>query len=260
MTIFGRKNSLCAKTHQVKQQYLQQLSEIVFLAMSPRTNDLLASLPSSEFEEVSKYLELTTLQKGHTLFHIGQTPKFFYYPVGAVVSMLSDQENGSTTETHMLGKTCLVGVGAVNKPSFYRAQVRSTGLAYRIAAADLKKVKTYCPTLIQNASIAVERLLNELSQAIVCSKRHACEQQIIRWTLTTLDRSIDSKIAITHQELADILGFQREAITLSLGKMQAKNEIKIGRGSFDVINRKALELRSCECYWIGQQRQRPLSN
>jgi len=228
--------------------------------MSPSLNDLLASLPSSEFETVSRFLELTHLQKGDSLFDAGQTPKYFYYPVGAVVSMLSDQEDGSATEVHMLGKTCMVGVGAVNKPSFYKAKVRSSGLAYRIAASDLRKAKATCPTLIQKANLALDALLHEICQTIVCTKRHSCEQQMIRWILITLDRSIDSKIQITHQELADILGVRREAITLILGQMHSRNEIKVNRGSFDIVDRRALEIRSCECYWIGHQRQRPASN
>lgn len=225
--------------------------------MSPRTNSLLANLPESEFQTLSAYLELIALVKGNTLFHIGQTPEYFYYPVGAVVSMLSDQENGLTTETCMLGRSCMVGVGAVGLPSFYRACVRSSGLAYRISSSDLMHARTKCPTLFQNGILATSKMLMELSQSIVCSKRHSCEQQIVRWILVTLDRTIETGIEITHQELAEILGFRREAITLCLGKMSRNGEIKTTRGSFAVLNRSALEARSCECYWIGQQRKRP---
>jgi hypothetical protein len=64
-------------------------------------------------------------------------------------------------------------------------------------------------------------------------------------------------IEMTHQEIADRLGFRREAITLALGKMMERGFILAQRGHMEVVDREALESRVCDCYWIGQERVKP---
>ena len=225
--------------------------------MPARANSLLADLPEGEYQTFVKHLQLVSLEKGKTLFYAGEIPTHVYFPVGAIVSMINDSEDGLSTETFMLGKSCMVGVGTEGQPSFYRAHVRGSGLAYRISMDTFLKIRSECPTYFKIALSATNRMLMQLSQAVVCGKRHSAEQQLIRWMLITLDRTMDETIQITHQELSEILGFRREAITLSLGKMTIRGEIRIRRGSIDVLHREALEQRTCNCYWIGQERKRP---
>ena len=228
--------------------------------MSPKTNALLADLPEEEFELFNRHLELVSLVKRQDLFQVGETTKYVYYPVGAIVSMMIDLVDGLATETFMLGKTYMVGLGAIGIPSFYRAHVRNSGLAYRMPAEIFLDVRSKCPTYKMIAAAAGNRYLKQLAQAVVCCKRHSSELQLIRWMLIALDRMTDTTIEITHQELADSLGLRRESITLILGKMSEQGEIVITRGSIQVLNRLALEERSCECYWVGQERHHPLFN
>lgn len=225
--------------------------------MSPQMNRLLAELPDSELKELSNHLELVTLHKGQTLFKAGEIPAHVYFPVGAMVSMLNDMADGIAIETHTLGNACMVGVGAMGHPSFYRASVRSSGFAYRMSVAGFLRIRANCPEYVRGAIEAMQRMLMQLSQAIACSKRHAIQQQLIRWILIAQDCTLTHRIEITHQELAEIMGFRREAITLALGKLTHLHSIKIGRGMLEVIDREVLERSVCECYWIGQQRIRP---
>ncbi len=204
-------------------------------------------------------MELVSLPKGQTLFYMGEVPSHVYFPISAIVSMLIDMEDGASIETYMLGNTCMVGTAALGQPSFYRACVRSAGLAYRMPAQAMLNARAKCPVYMQGALAATNRMFMQLSQAIVCGKRHTIEQQLIRWMLITLDRTTGNHIQITHQELGEVLGFRREAITLALGKLTAKGSVQINRGEIVVHDRPALEASSCECYWIGQQRKRPLT-
>lgn len=225
--------------------------------MTPRLNRLLADLPDSEFNLLSKHLELVSLTKGQILFETGDVPAQIYFPVGAIVSMLIDMADGVAIETYMLGNACMVGAGTLGQPSFYRASVRNSGLAYRMPAATMMSLRANCPVYLRGAIAATDRMLMQLSLAIACSKRHPIKQQLIRWILITLDCISTRHIQITHQELAEILGFRREAITLCLGKLTAMDGIRVGRGEIEVLDRLALEAQVCECYWIGQQRKRP---
>lgn len=228
--------------------------------ISPASNSLLAELPENELQALTRHLQLVSLQKGQSLFNTGEIPGYVYFPIGAIVSVVIDSDDGLSTEAFMLGKTCMVGVGIVNQPSYYRALVRDSGLAYRMPTSVFLQIRSACPTYIQNAIAATHRMLIQLSQAIVCSKRHSTDAQLIRWLLITLDRGMDNAIPITHQQLADILGFRREAITHHLGRMCERGDIQVLRGEICVLNRTALEARACSCYWAGQERPRPTFN
>jgi CRP-like cAMP-binding protein len=207
---------------------------------------------------LASQMTLVSLRKGETLFQAGEVPRHVYFPVNAIVSMLIDMEDGASIETYMMGNACKVGMGTLGQPSFYRACVRTSGLAYRMSAQALLHARAQCPTYAQRVFAATNRMLMQLTQAIVCGKRHTIAQQLMRWMLITLDRTSGPHIEITHQELGEVLGFRREAITLALGKMTSQGFIEIHRGEVVVLDRPALEARVCECYWTGQQRQRSM--
>ena len=57
-------------------------------------------------------------------------------------------------------------------------------------------------------------------------------------------------INITHGDIAALLGFRREVITLALGKLEEAGAIQRGRGVIEVVQREALENISCDCYWL----------
>ena len=120
--------------------------------MSPQINDLIASLPEEEFRILTEHMHLVSLQKGQTLFDAGETVTQLYFPVGALVSMIVDQPDGGCVETYMMGNACFVGEGTSGQPSFYRATVRNSGLAYRISVADMRRVIPRCPCM-SNTSI-----------------------------------------------------------------------------------------------------------
>ena len=227
--------------------------------MNPRNNGLLSILPETEYNAFAGQLKRVFLRKGDVLFEAGEVPRHVWYPVGAVVSMMIDSAEGEPLETCMFGKTCMVGVATLGQPSFYRAQVRSAGAAYQLPVTALGSLRSVCPTYCRHAADAVNRMVMQLSLSLVCSKHHLLEQQLIRWLLITLDRSTSPCIRITHQELSQLLGVRREAVTLTLRTLVERHAIDLRRGVLEVLDRPALEARSCECYWTGEQKVRPPS-
>lgn len=225
--------------------------------MNPRINVLLDGLPDHEYERLTSHMELVSLPQGHDLFVMGQMPTHVYYPVGALVSMMKDMPDGFSVETYMLGKAGLVGMGAVDGPSFYRANVRDAGFAYRIPVPVFKSLLSVCPAHALAIAATMRRMVMQLAQAVVCGKHHSVEQQLIRWMLVSLDRMVEPVIHMTHQEVSERLGFRREAITLALGKLTALGYILSRRGVIEVIQRSGLEAMACDCYWIGQEKPRP---
>ena len=147
----------------------------------------------------------------------------------------------------------MVGVGSIGVPSFYRATVRGSGLAYALPTESLTQARQTCPSYVAGSHRAMQRLFKQLSQSLVCGKRHSVDQQLIKWILITLDRTLSETIPITHQELSELLGFRREAVTLALGKLCDMKAILCCRGQLKVLDRSALERLTCDCYWEGHE-------
>lgn len=234
-------------------------SNRIDLSMSYLINCMLTNLPDEEFKILSSNMQLVSLKRGISLFDKWEIAQFIYFPIGATVSMLNDMEDGTSVEVYTVNNTGVVGMGMLGQPSPYRAQVRNTGLAYRLPSHKMQEIRNLCPVYLKGAYETSMHMLMQMSQNIACSKRHSIEQQLARWMLNSLDRTLNKHIQITHQEISEILGFRREAITLNLAKLSSKNIIKIKRGGVEVIDRVMMEDRSCECYWTDLQIDRSFS-
>ena len=135
--------------------------------------------------------------------------------------------------------------------------MRTSGWAYRLPVQQLRCLLPDCPVHCQTSAQTLGRAVAQLSQAIVCGKHHSVEQQLLRWLLITLDRTLVPSIDMTHQEISERLGFRREAITVAVGKLMERGYIQVRRGTLEVIDRQALEAQVCDCYWIGQGKIKP---
>ena len=76
-----------------------------------------------------------------------------------------------------------------------------------------------------------------------------------RRLLLSLDRLCSNQIVITQEVLASMLGVRRESITDAALKLQEAGAISYKRGLITVLDRKALEGRTCECYAIAKNEQ-----
>lgn len=224
----------------------------VHVSVNPRINGLLADLPSAEYDKLADHLELVSLPKGQDLFFVDEVPVHVHYPVGGIVSMMRDMPDGYSVETYMLGNNSAVGLSAMLGLPYFRANVRHSGLAYRIPMHKLQQLLPECPEHAAAISKNLVRMVMQMSQSVVCSKRHTVEQQLVRWMLVSLDRMLAPVIESTHQEISERLGFRREAITLALGKLTAMGFIHSRRGMIEVTHREGLEALACDCYWIAQ--------
>jgi DNA-binding FadR family transcriptional regulator len=72
----------------------------------------------------------------------------------------------------------------------------------------------------------------------------------------TRDRLDTDDIKLTQEFLAMMLGVRRSSVTEVIAPLQEMNLVRSKRGTISIVNRKALEARVCECYWIMVQRER----
>jgi CRP-like cAMP-binding protein len=213
---------------------------------------LLAALPAAEWQRWSAELEPVELALGQVLYESGSSLSHVYFPTSAIVSLLYVMEDGASAEIAITGFEGVVGValfmGGETTPS--RAVVQSAGQAFRLAAQTVKREFDHSHPVMHLLLRYTQALITQMAQTAVCNRHHSLDQQLCRWLLLSLDRLRGSELRMTQELIANMLGVRREGVTESAVKLQKAGLIKYARGHIQVLDRPALEQRSCECYAV----------
>ncbi|MEP7102357.1 MAG: Crp/Fnr family transcriptional regulator [Burkholderiales bacterium] len=221
------------------------------LTSDPRTNHLLAALPDAEWARWQPLLEAVEMPLGEVLYESGITLSHVYFPTTAIVSLLYVMENGASAEIAVVGNEGLVGIslfmGGESTPS--RAVVQSAGQGYRLNSETIKDEFKRAPVLHLLLRYT-QALITQMAQTAVCNRHHSLDQQLCRWLLLSLDRLQGSELVMTQELIANMLGVRREGVTEAALKLQEAGLIRYARGRIKVLDRAALEGRTCECYAV----------
>jgi len=225
---------------------------LIQFAHAPKQNLLLAALPAPEFERLAPQLELVPMLLGESLYESGTRLHHVYFPTTSIVSMLYVLEDGSSAEIAVVGREGILGIslfmGGETTPS--RAVVQSAGHGYRLKAALLKREFNRAGPVLHLLLRYTQALITQMAQTAVCNRHHSVEQQLCRWLLLSLDRLSSNRLVMTQELIANMLGVRREGVTEAAGKLQDAGLIRYSRGRIEVLDRTALEARSCECYAV----------
>jgi CRP-like cAMP-binding protein len=221
-------------------------------AHSPGQNHLLAALPAEEFGRLAAHLELVPMLLGEILYEPGSQMQHAYFPTTAIVSLHYVMESGASAETAGVGNEGVVGIslfmGGDTTPS--SAVVQTAGHGYRLPGRLLKQEFNRAGAARNLLLRYTQSLITQMIQTAACNRHHSVEQQLCRWLLLTLDRSVSSELVMTQELVASMLGVRREGITEAAGNLQRAGLIRYRRGHISVLQRDGLEKRSCECYAV----------
>jgi CRP-like cAMP-binding protein len=220
--------------------------------LSPDQNRLLDALPPAERERIFPYLKLVTLPLGAVLYESGDTQRYIYFPVDAIVSLLYVLKNGASAEIAVVGKDGAIGVALFmgGATTTNRAIVQSAGSAYRLTRKRIEQEFARHGEMLHVLLRYTQALITQMAQTGVCNRHHSVDQQLCRWLLLSLDRLEGSKLVMTQELIANMLGVRREGVTEAAGKLQKAGVIEYQRGKIKVLDRKRLESMSCECYEV----------
>jgi CRP-like cAMP-binding protein len=196
-------------------------------------------------------LVLRVLRKGQILFEPGQDVEITYFPCrGTLASLLVISSDGREVEAASIGHEGAVGgiVSTGHKPAYGRAVVQIGGPAFVIDTAKLEETKARSAAFHDLFSRYADVLLAQMMQSVACNALHSVEARCSRWLLATQDRVHVSPIPLTQEALAEMLGVQRTTVTAVVKTLQARGLIRYSRGRVEIVNRRGIELVSCECY------------
>ena len=215
-------------------------------------NHLLAALPQVERQRWLPQCESVQMPLGQVLYEPGDTLSHAYFPTTSIVSLLYVMENGASAEIAVVGNDGLVGIslfmGGESTPS--RAVVQSTGEGIRIPAQLIKDEFNRSGAVMHLLLRYTQALITQMAQTAVCNRHHTLDRQLCRWLLLSLDRLPGNQLVMTQELIANMLGVRREGVTEAAQKLQDAGLIRYARGHITVLDRPALESRSCECYAV----------
>jgi CRP-like cAMP-binding protein len=221
-------------------------------AKNPLLNHLLAALPGDVWQRWEGMLESTVMTLGQVMYEPGSTLTHVYFPTTSIVSLLYVMKNGAPAEIAVVGNEGLVGIsifmGGESTPS--RAVVQSAGHGYRLRSQVLKEEFAANVPVLHLLLRYTQALITQMAQTAVCNRHHSLDQQLCRWLLLSLDRLQGAELIMTQELIANMLGVRREGVTEGATKLQDAGLIRYARGRITVLDRPALELRSCECYQV----------
>jgi CRP-like cAMP-binding protein len=227
-----------------------ELSEAHMANAAQSQNLLLAALPAADFELLRPNLQTVDMPLGLVLVRPGAIPKRAYFPHRGVIAsgvMLSD---GNVVETRITGRDGALGaaVGAGERTSFTSAVIRLEGEASTI---DYQSLQTAI-----DASAALRALLARheafqqamADQSVACNAIHPIEARLARRLMRLRNISGHTTFNVTQDVLAEMLGVQRNAVSIVAHAMREANIIRYSRGQLEIVDFDALSRVSCECY------------
>ena len=231
---------------------IHTVSETKAIANDTKLNDLLAALPQAEWERWLPQLELVQMPLGKVLYESGSKMSHVYFPTTSIVSLLYVMEDGASAEIAVVGHEGIVGIslfmGGSSTPS--RAVVQSAGMGYRLQASLMMQEFNRAGPVLHLLLRYTQALITQMAQTAVCNRHHSLDQQLCRWLLLSLDRLSGNELMMTQELIANMLGVRREGVTEAAGALQDAGLISYRRGHITVLDRPALEKRSCECYAV----------
>ncbi len=229
---------------------------------TPVQNEILNSIPESEFNLISPELEPVELPHRLILHEAGDKILFAYFLNQGMSSLVVLTSDGRSVEIAIVGHEGLVGtplaVGLHRGP--YRSIMQIPGNGFRIKSEFLEEVLLQTPQfrLLLNRYVLTQGL--QIAQIAACNRLHEIEQRLARWLLMCQDRVESDALPITHEFLAQMLGTGRPSVSLAAGILQKNGIIENSRGAVKILDRAQLESSACECYRAIQQFNRSLWN
>ena len=143
--------------------------------MPAKQNQLLAALPSADFERLLPHLEPVALEPGSAIYESRSDDAYVYFPIAGNVSLQHVTLDDSPAEIAVVGNEGVVGIavfmGGEATPG--RAVVQSAGRGYRLKASLLKQEFERHGSLQLLVLRYMQSLVSQMTQAVASYRQHS---------------------------------------------------------------------------------------
>jgi len=193
-----------------------------------------------------------TLRLGQLLYESNGRMRDVYFPDGCLVSLLVVLDRQDAIEVGMVGREGMVGfpLGMGYHASPVRALVQHGGSALRTTAARFRSELRRSPELQRALSRCAYVSMATAMQISGCNAKHSLQSRLARWLMMTRDRVPSLELPLTQKLLAQMLGVQREGVTMAAAALRRRRLIEYSRGRLRILNARGLRAAACSCYRV----------
>ncbi len=215
-------------------------------------NRLLAALPPAEHERLLPHLEPVRLPRNRILCESGDELRCAYFLNDGIAALLAITEEGQTVDLCTIGKEGVIGLPIIENVPFMPCRVVTQ------LPCEALMIRSE-PLLVEfNRGGPLQRLLLKYAyvqqvqviQSVVCHSLHTIRQRLCRWLLAISDHLQSESFDVTQEHIAQMLGHQRNRITLAARELLQQGLVEYGGGITKIVDRAGLEAASCECYRV----------
>jgi CRP-like cAMP-binding protein len=218
----------------------------------PPANQLLASLPPADYEMLRPHLRITELTDASILAEAGKPIQSAYFPFSGIISLVVGLAGGETVDVATIGNDSAFGVAAAlnSGVSMSNAVVRLPGTASILDVAHLRAAADESAPLRSVLIRHEETLFAQVQQYAACNAVHALDARLSRCLLRLRDLAGVDTLYATQELLAEMLGVQRNSVSIVANELQQANLIQYHRGVIEIVDPEGLRVRACECYHV----------
>ena len=220
-------------------------------SLAENQNRLLAALPLDVYTRVASNLESIQLPLKEFLYKPGESIAHVYFPGGGFCSIVTVLADGSMVEVATIGREGMLGLSTVSGGHRGASAAMVQGesdLWYRLPMVAFRHEMELQGPFYELLTAYAQALTGVIMQSTACNAVHSIEQRLARWLLMAHDRMGRDEFALTQEFVAMMLGATRPTVTIVAGTLQRAGLITYHRGQLTIVDRKALESASCECY------------
>jgi CRP-like cAMP-binding protein len=220
-------------------------------------NDFLAALPAADFDALG--VRSVALLGNEVLVARGEVQPLVYFPTSGIISKVVSFAEGHTIEVAMIGREGVFGDGAAlaGTISTTSGVVRFPGTASVVEVAQFQLVAARSPALRAALLRRQWLVIRQSEQIAACNASHHVEARLCWRLLLARDLARSNMLPLTQDILAQMLGVQRNSVSLAANALQQHGVIRYSRGQIEIVDAARLLRRSCECYQVIRQQSDP---
>jgi CRP-like cAMP-binding protein len=229
-------------------------------ARTPRTgNAVLDRIPRGECDALLARARQVVLVQGEVLSAGNRRVRAVYFPTSGFAALLLPVPDHPSLAFGLVGREGMAGGLSARgeRAGPIDIVVQADGTAWRVAADDFARALQRRPGLQREVRQSLQLAFGQLACTAACLQYQEIEARLAGWLLSASAYVPDGVLHFTHQQLADLLGVQRGAITLAAGALQRRQLIRYARGTITLVSRSGLEAAACRCRRTEPDRPRP---
>ncbi len=217
------------------------------------TNRILHSLPADTLQRLQ--LRKVALPVGREIEFPNNTIDHLFFPETGVAMMTTTFEDGSQVEVGLFGYESVLGISGLmgTKRSLNRVYVLIAGEGFIAPMATAQQEFRRCNDFQNLTFRNVQAGLAQVAQTAGCNAKHDVQQRLASWLLRCADRAQSETLPVSQEVLATMLGVRRMSTNLAVTAFKELGLIDHRRGFVELLDRKRIEQKACECYRVVRQ-------